>query len=242
VTAIRSTMTPSPRSLDGRSCVPACRFRPARAARYGSGRVAHGRTAHRGGGATACLAAACTNGPDGDGDGGSSTEGRVTASVVEVVDGDTIRVDLSGSATLIRLIGIDAPETDGPFTERECFDRTLAYVWVDGSLFNERLVREGSATVATFPPNGRYVDRLAAAEPEARRERRGLWRACRVSAARYLNRPGERVRSPRPTLRRLAVRDLREPDWPSEEPLRSARVEHRPARAEGVPAAGARTG
>ena len=136
----------------------------------------------------------------------------MTASVVEVVDGDTILVDLSGSATLVRLIGIDAPETDGPFTERECFgdeattfahfaladrevelsfdvdrtdrfDRTLAYVWVDGSLFNERLVREGSATVSTFPPNVRYVDRLAAAEREARSERRGLWGACRVSDA-----------------------------------------------------------
>jgi micrococcal nuclease len=127
--------------------------------------------------------------------------------VLEVVDGDTIRVDLDGRETPVRLIGIDTPERDGPFTDEECFgarasrftadalggrtvdlefdveridrfDRTLAYVWVGGSLFNERLLSEGYAVLATFPPNVRYVDRFRAAQRRAREAGIGLWSAC----------------------------------------------------------------
>lgn len=127
--------------------------------------------------------------------------------MVEIVDGDTIRVSLDGDPTSIRLIGVDTPETQGPFTQEECFGaeasrftedalagrevelefdvertdrfgRTLAYVWVDGSLFNERIVRDGYAVLATFPPNVRYVDRLAAAQRDALGEQRGLWSGC----------------------------------------------------------------
>jgi micrococcal nuclease len=58
------------------------------------------------------------------------------------------------------------------------FDRTLAYVWVGGSLFNERLLREGVAVLATFPPNVRYVDRFRAAQQRAREAGVGLWSAC----------------------------------------------------------------
>jgi len=127
--------------------------------------------------------------------------------VVQVVDGDTIRVDLGGRETPVRLIGIDTPERDGPFTDEECFgarasrfttdalggrrvdlefdvertdrfDRTLAYIWVEGSLFNERILREGYAVLATFPPNVRYVQRLRAAQRRARDARAGLWGVC----------------------------------------------------------------
>jgi micrococcal nuclease len=151
----------------------------------------------------AVLALSCGTDPGGSAAGGD----RVPARVLEVVDGDTIRVDLDGAVTSIRLIGIDTPETDGPFTDEECFgaeatafaeaalagreveltydvertdrfDRTLAYVWVDGTLFNERIVREGYALVATFPPNVRYVDRLTAAQGLAREGQRGLWGGC----------------------------------------------------------------
>jgi micrococcal nuclease len=136
-----------------------------------------------------------------------STTGRTSVSVAEVVDGDTIRVDLDGQETAVRLIGVDTPERDGPYTSLECygeeasrfthdaldgrtvelefdaertdrFDRTLAYVWLDGALFNERLVRSGYAVVTTFPPNVRYVERFTAAQREARDEQRGLWGAC----------------------------------------------------------------
>ena len=136
-----------------------------------------------------------------------SSTGRTPAPVVEVVDGDTIRVDLAGRETAVRLIGIDTPERDGPYTSRECygeeastfthdsltgrtveleldvertdrFGRTLAYVWLDGALFNERLVRSGYAVATTFPPNVRYVERFTAAQRRARAEQRGLWGSC----------------------------------------------------------------
>jgi micrococcal nuclease len=57
------------------------------------------------------------------------------------------------------------------------YGRLLAYVWLldDGILFNELLLREGHAQVATFPPNVKYRDRFLKAQREARETNRGLW-------------------------------------------------------------------
>ncbi len=136
-----------------------------------------------------------------------SADALVTARVTRVVDGDTIHVDLDGVDTTIRLIGIDTPEREGPYTHEECFgrqasayteralagravqlefdaertdryDRTLAYVWLDGALFDEQIVADGYAVVATFPPNVKYVDRFLAAQRAAREGGRGLWGSC----------------------------------------------------------------
>jgi len=152
------------------------------------------------------LAAACTEGLD-DRRGGGEDDSRITVRVVEVVDGDTIRVDLNGEETPVRLIGIDTPEKDGPYTDEECFgeqatrytaealggrdvelefdvertdrfDRTLAYVWIDDGLLNERILEEGYAVLATFPPSVRYVDRFTAAQRGAREKQAGLWGTC----------------------------------------------------------------
>ena len=50
----------------------------------------------------------------------------------------------------------------------------------DGEPFlaNERLVREGYAVLATFPPDVKYVEAIRAAEQEARDEYAGLWEEC----------------------------------------------------------------
>jgi micrococcal nuclease len=154
----------------------------------------------------AALAASCLEN-DGAGDGIAAGD-RAAARVVEVVDGDTIRVALDGGEVPVRLIGIDTPERDGPFTEEEClgpqasrftadaldgrdveleydvertdrFDRVLAYVWIEDTLFNERILERGLAVLATFPPNVRYVDRFTAAQELARDQGLGLWAACR---------------------------------------------------------------
>jgi micrococcal nuclease len=123
--------------------------------------------------------------------------------VSRVVDGDTIEVSPAvGGIADVRLIGVDTPETYGgtdPYGEKASafttqrlegrqvaleFDveridpyvRVLAYVWLpDGTMFNEVLVREGYAQVATFPPNVKYVARFLAAQREARAEGAGLW-------------------------------------------------------------------
>ena len=52
---------------------------------------------------------------------GASKEKDKTFKVVSVVDGDTIRVDYDGKEELVRLIGINTPEVDGPYTEKECY-------------------------------------------------------------------------------------------------------------------------
>jgi micrococcal nuclease len=56
-----------------------------------------------------------------------------TARVARVVDGDTIRVELSSGEEAVRYIGIDTPESVKPGTPVECFAKRA-------SEFNERLV------------------------------------------------------------------------------------------------------
>ena len=141
----------------------------------------------------------------------SSPEGPTDQAFVDrVVDGDTIIADIHGVSTRVRLIGMDTPESVKPDTPVECFaiaasnftkhaltgktvrleydvdrydqyGRTLAYVWLDGRLFDQVLVEAGYARVYTFPPNVRYVDRFVKAERDAREHDRGLWNACRGS-------------------------------------------------------------
>jgi micrococcal nuclease len=125
--------------------------------------------------------------------------------VVRVTDGDTVKIapEIDGEDR-VWLIGVDTPETDserGPepygeeaanFTQRSLEDqnvilefdvereddygRLLSYAYLpDGSMFNEALLREGYAQVATFPPNMRYLDHFEDAQREAHEARRGLW-------------------------------------------------------------------
>ncbi|MEK7632240.1 MAG: thermonuclease family protein [Patescibacteria group bacterium] len=53
-------------------------------------------------------------------DGNSS---RVRATVVSVVDGDTVKVDIAGIRETIRIIGINTPETVDPRKPVECFGK-----------------------------------------------------------------------------------------------------------------------
>jgi len=127
-----------------------------------------------------------------------------TCPVTRVVDGDTIEVTLTGQKEKVRLIGVDTPETVHPtkgeepygkeasdytmsrldgqavnlefdVQERDQYGRLLAYVWLGSELFNETLVKEGYAQIATFPPNVKYIDRFRAAQEQAREQNRGLW-------------------------------------------------------------------
>lgn len=61
---------------------------------------------------------------------------------------------------------------------RDKYNRLLAYVILqDGSMLNERLVRDGFAYLLTIPPNTAHSGRLKAAFEDARRAKRGLWQA-----------------------------------------------------------------
>ena len=133
------------------------------------------------------------------------TESTVTdlgqALVIRVIDGDTVEIE--GGAR-VRYIGMDTPEdtsvkecfgeeatrrntelVEGRLVELERdisdtdrFGRLLRYVWVDGEMVNEVLIAEGLASVSTFPPDVRYVERFLGVEEQARSVGLGLWSAC----------------------------------------------------------------
>jgi micrococcal nuclease len=55
------------------------------------------------------------------------------------------------------------------------YGRLLAYVYVDGEMVNEKLVREGYAKTLTIPPNVAYAEVFRGLAADARRMKRGLW-------------------------------------------------------------------
>ncbi len=62
---------------------------------------------------------------------------------------------------------------------RDRFDRHLLYLWTENGRFvNVLMVEQGYARAVLFRPNDAYIDRMRAAEDEARRARRGLWATC----------------------------------------------------------------
>lgn len=128
--------------------------------------------------------------------------------LVDVLDGDTITVEVGGRIDTVRLIGIDTPEVHSGFRDAECFGaeasarlrqllepgdelrleldvetrdrygRLLAYVHGNGAFVNEQLVAEGYAAAFPFEPNTTLSHRFAAAESRARAHDLGLWGDC----------------------------------------------------------------
>jgi len=74
--------------------------------------------------AVAALVVRCDS--DSGGGGGVDSGARIDARVLEVVDGDTVRVDLEGGGReSVRYIGIDTPESN-PDQPLECFGHQAA--------------------------------------------------------------------------------------------------------------------
>lgn len=118
--------------------------------------------------------------------------GNYTTTVVRVVDGDTFVVNYNGVEEYVRLIGVDTPESVHPDSERnteagvlasdytkarlegkqvelefdvqqrDMYGRLLAYVYVDGVMYNKTLLEDGVANLVTYPPNVKYVDDFTA--------------------------------------------------------------------------------
>ena len=130
---------------------------------------------------------------------------RLDGTVVKVVDGDTIHVQVNGRVEKVRYIGVNTPELHHPtkgeefggreaaavnralvtghrvrleldVQERDRYGRLLAYVWVGGVMINAELVRRGYAQVMTVPPNVRHQSMFLALQRDARQAGRGLWR------------------------------------------------------------------
>lgn len=127
------------------------------------------------------------------------------ATVVRIIDGDTIVADVSGSEETVRLLNIDTPETKHPDKPVEClgveatsylksllspgdsitleydverldkYGRTLAGVYKDDSLVNADIAAAGLGVAVLFPPNERFYDEVKAAEAEAQKGGEGLF-------------------------------------------------------------------
>ncbi len=56
------------------------------------------------------------------------------------------------------------------------YKRILAYVYLsDGTFVNAEIVKQGYASLMTYPPNVKYADLFQKLYREARENRRGLW-------------------------------------------------------------------
>lgn len=62
----------------------------------------------------------------GDGGGGVAPGGHADATVVRVVDGDTVKVELGGRRATVRYIGMDTPEDVKPGVGVRCWSRRAA--------------------------------------------------------------------------------------------------------------------
>ena len=125
--------------------------------------------------------------------------------VVRVVDGDTFVIEYNGTNEKVRLIGIDTPESVHPneeknaefgdivsnyskemltnkkvqiefdVEERDKYGRLLAYVYLDGQMYNKVLLEKGYAKLSTYPPNVKYVDEFTEIQKKARKNKMGMW-------------------------------------------------------------------
>jgi len=57
------------------------------------------------------------------------------------------------------------------------YDRLLAYVYLkDGTFVNAEIIKQGYASLMTYPPNVKHVDTFKKLYQEAREDNRGLWK------------------------------------------------------------------
>lgn len=128
-------------------------------------------------------------------------ETREKARVTKVIDGDTIELS---DKRKVRYIGIDSFEMNDKRSEIKClaekareaninlvenkeiemekdvsetdkYGRLLRYVWIDGILVNEELVKNGFAKLSSFPPDIKYQERFRIEQIKAELNNLGIW-------------------------------------------------------------------
>jgi micrococcal nuclease len=135
----------------------------------------------------------------------SSEKDRIPVQVLDVVDGDTIKVKVDGKSETVRFLLVDTPESVHPnkpvqpfskeaskhtenmlsgtnvelelgIGERDKYGRLLAYVYADDKSVQESLLEKGFARVAyVFEPNTKYVDDYEKIQKQAQKEGIGIW-------------------------------------------------------------------
>lgn len=124
------------------------------------------------------------------------TDQNVEATVVEVIDGDTIKVEFQGEEYSVRYIGINTPEiahgnqpgeecglqaTDAnarfvagqtvrlerDVSDTDVFGRLLRYVYIGDLMINKMLLQSGWAEVVSYPPDTREYETFRQMEENA---------------------------------------------------------------------------
>lgn len=142
------------------------------------------------------ILAGCTFGFEPKPTNGGSAPNGETATVVRVVDGDTIDVTIDGQPYTIRYVGINTPERDEPCyleakqanarmvegqvvtltkdtSETDRYGRLLRYIYAGNTFVNAELVKQGYAEVVLYEPDDAYFDQFRQYENEARSADRG---------------------------------------------------------------------
>lgn len=137
--------------------------------------------------------------------GNNPSTNQTQVKVARVVSGQTLEVvgmaEQPNLISQVRLIGVDAPDLrqrpwgiqskefleesignlDKPvmlefdLEAKDTIGRTLAYVWKDGKLLNEQVVKQGYALFVERSPNHKYDQRLERAQQWARIMGQGIW-------------------------------------------------------------------
>ena len=81
-----------------------------------------------------------------------------------------------GKDYLARLIEHKQVRLEMDIQKKDRFKRTLAYVYVDDTLFvNAEMVKQGYAMIETEPPNVKYATYFYQLQQQAREAKRGMW-------------------------------------------------------------------
>lgn len=129
------------------------------------------------------------------------------ATIDRVIDGDTVDVRMYGDVHRVRLLNINSPEDNAGTGVTECmgaeataalagllpegtpvtlrydsdrndrYDRLLAGVFVDDTLVNAEMAREGLAVPLVVGDNERFIREVQSAEAEARESQAGIFGA-----------------------------------------------------------------
>ncbi len=132
---------------------------------------------------------------------------REKAKVAYAVDGDTIELT---DKRRVRYIGLNTPEMnfgkgkpacfaadaakvnkelvtgqeiemEKDVSDKDKYARLLRYIYIDGLLINDFLLRQGYARLELIPPDTHLSLQFKAAVKEAKENKRGLWGKCKNS-------------------------------------------------------------
>ncbi len=123
-----------------------------------------------------------------------------SATVLRIIDGDTMIMMVEGKQEWVNLLAVDAPEPAQPWgmvalnalnmlvdgkdiriefdkEQRNYEGQMWGYLWVGETFVNREMVLNGYALWDFWPPNIRYDEQLLAAEFQARKNWKGMWKS-----------------------------------------------------------------